>query len=61
MYPEDVAAGFERRRVWIKLHEDLLCDFCGGSLPVGTTALAETMSKTLRAEPEWESAYGTPQ
>lgn len=56
---EDVAAGWQRRRLHIKLFNDLICDLCGSELPHGTEALAETMWREEDVPDSWETQYGS--
>ena len=60
MHPGDVAAGFKRRRSWIKLTSDLCCDYCGKDMKANEIVLAETTWQDSRTPPDlWEERYGT--
>lgn len=63
MHLEDVARGFKRRRIWIKLLFPMICDMCGQHMAADFMALAETMWNHSREGPPetWEDVYGKPQ
>lgn len=76
MHPEDVMAGFQRRRVELRakkpdVHQiqvnkktfnlqSLICDNCGNQIPDGAKAIAETMWRDGITPWDWEQDYMEP-
>lgn len=59
MHPEDVVAGWKRRRTLGTSGRSLVCDTCATELPEGANVVAETLWQQEReGTPEvWEKDY----